>query len=250
AVFTPAVSCEKSFSEMMSIGSDSPGAASNGLAENVTSPHTRSARWPAADMVMPALIDRASGALLDLRHQRNAAEAGGRKPAHHAHHRAVIHLLVAAHIDALLETTARLGDRLELGDKLVDRDFAVLQEDLALEIDRERQRLLVLVDVLRLGLGQIDRHADGEQRRRHHEDDQQHQHDVHHGRDVDLAHDGTTVVAALADRVPERAAHPHPGPPCPAYPRSSICRDSMAANAWAKPSMRWVFFFTSETNLL
>ena len=48
------------------------------------------------------------GALLDLRDQRDPAEAGGGEPSHHPHHCTVIHGLVAAHIDALVDAAARL----------------------------------------------------------------------------------------------------------------------------------------------
>ena len=34
------------------------------------------------------------------------------------------------------------------------------------------------------------------------------------------------------------------------YPRSSICRDRMAANSSANPSIRWACRVTSEENLL
>ena len=42
------------------------------------------------------------GALLHLRDQRDAAEAGGGEPSHDLHHRTIIHGLIAANIDALV----------------------------------------------------------------------------------------------------------------------------------------------------
>ncbi len=63
---------------------------------------------------------------------------------------------------------------------------------------------LVLIEALGLRLRQVDRHADREQRRRHHEDDQQHQHDVDHRGDVDFGHDRRGHAAAAPDSA---AAH-------------------------------------------
>src|SRR5712692_6299756 len=165
AFCAPAIICENSVAEIMSTGSDSAGAAENGLAANDTTHHASSATCPTADMVTPVFIARASGSLLDLRHQRDAAEARLGDSTHDAHHCTVIHLAVATHVDAFLEAAAPFGHGLELRHQLLDLDFAVLQEDLALHVDRKGQRLLVLVETFRLGLRKVDRHADREQRR-------------------------------------------------------------------------------------
>src|SRR3954470_22470452 len=198
AVLMPLVICEKSVAEMMSTGSDSGGVALSGLAAIEISPHARSAACPTADMVHPAFIR--SGALLILLHQRDEGVSRRREPSHHAHHCTVIDLLVATHIDALVTPAARGGNRLQLGYQLVDLDLGILQVDLAFGVHRHRERLLVLIERFRLGLRQIQRHADSEQRGRHHEDNEQHEHHVHHRRDVDFRHHGLAPVAPLADR--------------------------------------------------
>src|SRR6478752_179496 len=128
AVLMPFVICEKSVAEMMSTGSDSGGVALSGLAAIEISPHASNAACPAADMVHPAFIP--SGALLDLRHQRDAAIARRREPSHHAHHCTVIDLPVATDINALVIAAARGGNRLQLRHQLVDLDLGILQIDL------------------------------------------------------------------------------------------------------------------------
>src|SRR6266700_5627133 len=98
-----------------------------------------------------------------------------REATHHPHHCTVIDPAVATDINALLEARSPcLGNGLELGDQLLHPDFGVLKEDLALPVERYRERLAILVKALGLRLRQIERHPDGEQRRRDHEDDQQH----------------------------------------------------------------------------
>ena len=97
-------------------------------------------------LIDPRITRSAPRPLLDLRHQSHAAEAGGRYSPHHLHHRTVVDLPVAAHKDALLRPAARLGDGLELGDQFVQRNFGILEVDLALRVDRDRERFLVLVE--------------------------------------------------------------------------------------------------------
>src|SRR5690348_9167984 len=222
-VFRPAVIWVSSVSEIMSTGIASVDSIL--VDGSVTNSHTSSARCRSVDMVSPVRMTPSSRPLLDFRHQPDLAETGGGEPRHHLHDRAVIELAIAAHEDALVEpAAARLRDRLELVDELVDRGRlgAALQEDFAFEVDRDGQRLLVLADALGLGLRQVDRHADREQRRRDHEDDQQHQHDVDHWRHVDVAHDAVAAVAALADRVPHGSAHAHAfRSPCSFHARRS-----------------------------
>ncbi len=116
--------------------------------------------------------------------QRDLGEAALGDRAHHLHDPAVGEILVAAHEDAPLRVV--LGDRLQLVDEIGDIDRLVLQEDRAVGLDRDGQRLAVAVQRLGVGLRQIDRHAGGHQRRGDHEDDQQHQHHVDQRRDVDL----------------------------------------------------------------
>src|SRR5262249_3969144 len=151
AVLTPLVSWLNSLAETMSTGSESTGVTSYGRAANDTRRPSMTGPWPTADVTSPIRIEALSP-LFHLGHQGDAAEAGRRQPPHHAHHRTVVHLAVAAHIDALVEAAARLGHRLQLGHQLLDLDLAILQENLAVCIDRNRQRLLVLVEALGLRL--------------------------------------------------------------------------------------------------
>src|SRR5204863_9776745 len=89
-----------------------------------------------------------SGALLDLRHQRDTAEARRRETSHHAHHCTVIHLPVATHIDALILAAALARHGLQLGHQPVALDLGILQPDLALGVYRYRHLHLVLVERL------------------------------------------------------------------------------------------------------
>src|SRR5262245_54118564 len=247
AVLMPAVIWENSVTEMRSIGRASIGGTSCDFTPKDTTAHSSAAACPTTDMVSPILI-RPSGALLDLGDQRHAPEARLRQAAHAPHHRTVIDFLVAANVNPLVHAAAGLGDGLQLGNQFLDPDLGFLQEHLALGGDRHGQGLLVLVEALGLGLRQVDRHTHREQGGRDHEDDQQHEHHVDHRRDVDLGHDGLAPVASPADRPRcSCAVCSHGGSP---QPRSSICRDRMAANSSAKPSSRCACLFTSETNLL
>src|SRR6185312_3240016 len=268
ASLAPLVICEKSFSEIMSTGNASGGVASSALPDSDRVAHTSTATWSPAEIAVAFRITAllARSALLEFRHQRDAVEAGAGEPAHHAHHRPVVDLLVAAHVDARLGAAARLRHGLELGDQLVDVDLRILQEHLPLLVDRDGERLLVLVEALGLRLRQVDRHADRQKRRRDHEDDEQHQHHVDHRRDVDLRHDAAAMTGAAARADGGSAGvHGHRKTPslrmilpenrCPLfgimrYPRSSIWRDRIAANSSANPSRRCVSLFTSAANLL
>src|SRR5580698_524605 len=123
--------------------------------------------------------------------------AGRRQTAHDLHHCTVVDLGVATHIDLIVQTAVpRFADRLELRDQILDRNFLILQEHLAVDGYRNRERLVVLTERLGLALRQLYRNTDRQQRRRDHEDDQQHQHDVYERRYVDVAHDGSASTAA------------------------------------------------------
>src|SRR6478672_9761467 len=100
-------------------------------------------------------------ALLKLGDQGYTMKPGRRQPSHHFHHGPVIHLLVAAHVNTGLGAATRLGYGLHLGDQIVDGNLAILQENLALLVDRDGERFLVLLKILGLALWQVDRHADG-----------------------------------------------------------------------------------------
>src|SRR5512139_1628926 len=185
-------------------------------------------------------------ALLEFGDQGYTMKAGRRQPTHHFHHGAIVHFLVPADIDPGFGAAARLRHRLHLGDQIVYGNLGILQENLALVVDRQGERFLVLIEALGLALRQIDWNPDREQWRRHHEDDEEDEHHVHHRRNVDLAHHPLAMMLALSDH--RRAGiGSHKMIP---YPRSSICRDRMAANSSAKPSSRCACLLTSAANLL
>src|SRR5438270_8506153 len=91
-------------------------------------------------------------ALLEFGDQGYTMEPGRRQPPHHPHHGPVINFPVAAHINTGLGAAACLGDCLHLRDQVIDRNFAILQENLAFVVDREGERLLVLLEALGLTL--------------------------------------------------------------------------------------------------
>src|ERR1051326_4443502 len=169
ALRAPARNCENSVEEMRSTGIDSAGGALRTFGANQTTAHSSTAAWAATDMVSPVLmgVGAPSGPLLDLRHQRDAVEAGRGQPAHDPHHGAVIHLAVPAHVDALVGPAASLGDRLELGNQIFDLDLGILQKHLARAVDRDGERLAALIERLCLGAREGGPHAGGEERRPH-----------------------------------------------------------------------------------
>src|SRR5215470_8373761 len=94
---------------------------------------------------------------LRLRHERDLGKSGRLDPAHHAHHRAIVDALVAPDEDLLV--IAVLGYGLELRGDIIELDLRFLDEDLAGPVDAERDRILVGLQLLALGLRQFDRHA-------------------------------------------------------------------------------------------
>src|ERR1700730_2746413 len=241
---------------MISTGIDSGGRASSEHDEKDTSPHPITRTWSATDAISVLSTFTFRLSLIHFRHQRHTPEAGLRQPPHHFHHRTVVDLLVAADEDALVEPAAGFGNRLQFRHHLVDADLGVVEEDLAFHVDRQGQRILVLVEALGLGLRQIERHAHRQQRRRHHKDDQQHQHHVHHRRDIDLCHHWLAPGAAPTAARRTRHVHRHDlmlmmrSQYTAFHARSSIWRDKIAENSSANPSSRWAWRFTSEVNLL
>src|SRR3569833_3566717 len=149
---------------MMSTGSESSGVVSYNLVENEISPQQITRACKATDAARVRSIFT-SAPLLDLGDKGNALEPGSRQAAHHLLDRAVIALGVAAHEDALRGTAARIGDGFQLRYQFVGGDFGVVEEYLAGELHRQRQRLLVLIEALGRRLRQVQRHADGEKRR-------------------------------------------------------------------------------------
>src|SRR5215470_6931163 len=226
ASLLPAVILEKSDAVTRSTGRPSVDDTGSDVAESDHTLHSNTAACPTADMVyavLIALITRSAcrGLLLAVCYQRHAAEAGGRYLPHHLHDRAVVDLSVAAHDNALLCPAARLGDGLELGDQFLHRNFGILEVDLPALVDRNRQRLFVLVEGLGLGLRQIEGHSHRQERGRHHENDQQDQHDVDHRRHVDLSHDRATAMPPAGDRG-SAAIHRHLRPPIPVRRSAAI----------------------------
>src|SRR5690606_8157165 len=180
-----------------STGTISTGRASTSLTSNaegarsVNKPRASAAACMITDVVSPTfnlLVLFLQGDEADI------AEARRGDPGHDLHDGAIVGNLVAAHIDALVVTG--LGDGLQLGHHLVKGNFRLLQIDPTFRVYGDGDRLRVRVHRLRLGVGQVDGHADGEQGRSHHEDDEQHQHDVDHRRHVYLRHQSVMTAAA------------------------------------------------------
>src|SRR5438067_2788527 len=177
---------------MISTGIDSGGAASSERAENETSPQPMTRTWSATDAMIVLSTFTFGLPLIHFRHQRHAPEAGLRKPSHHLHDGTVVDFLVAPDENALVQTAARLRDRFQLRHQIVQTDCGVVEEDLALQIDRKRLWILVLIEALGLGLRQLERHADRQKRRRDHKDELQYQHHVYNRAYAVFGQDGTT----------------------------------------------------------
>src|SRR5262245_57046262 len=157
-----------------------------------------------------------SSPLLNLGHQGDAVEARAGEPTHHLHDGTIIYVAITTDVDPLVGTAPRVRDSPELGQQFVERYLGVLQEHLPLEIDRNCERFAVLVKALGLGLRQIERHADSEQRGRDHKNDQEHKHDVDHRRHVDFAHDATAPPLTATGLGRTRRIHRHGSPLTPA----------------------------------
>src|SRR6266851_8267752 len=130
---------------MISTGIDSGGGASSERAENETSPHPITRTWSAADATRVLSTFTVSLSLIHFGHQRHAAKARGRKPSHHLHHSPVVDLLVAPDKNPFIQPAPRVRNRLQLRHQVVQRDLGVIEKDLALQVDRQRQRVLLLV---------------------------------------------------------------------------------------------------------
>src|SRR5690242_3421564 len=167
------------------------------------------------------------------RDQRDAIEPGAIELAHHLHDAAVIEPAIGTQEDLRRLAVARLrGDRLEAAGQIAFADRILVDEDRAGVVDRHLGRLLILIERLGAAVGQVDRHARGQQRRRHHEADQQHQHHVDQRRDVDLRHRRPPSAAAPGGKV-----HRHQAAP-------SSCRLSVAWKPSAKRLRRASILFT------
>src|SRR5262249_21675422 len=134
-----------------------------------------------------------------LGHQPDAREACLTHRGHRAHDLSIGHRLVRTDVD--LPVATRRADRTQLLRELGERVRGVVQVHLAGLRDVDDELLLGAGQRPGRGLRQIDGHALLEDRRRHHEDDEKHQHDVDQRRHVDV---GDGVAAA---RSPEGHAH-------------------------------------------
>src|SRR6516165_1200788 len=149
---------------MMSIGIDSGGCASSERAENEISPHPITRTWSATDATSVLSTFTEGLSLIHFRHQRHAAKTGGRKPSHHLHHSPVVDLLVATDKDTLVEPGPGIRNGLQFRHQFVQLDLGVVEKYLTVEVHRERQRVLVLVEALGLSLRQVEGDADRKQR--------------------------------------------------------------------------------------
>src|SRR4029453_5676930 len=136
--------------EIMSTGSASVGVSNDAPLNDTIA--NNSPAWPAPDMARRFFLP--------------SLPLPARSP---APPRSVIPLAVPANIDALPQAPPGVRKGLERRHQFVNLDLGVLQKNLALQIDRNNQRLAVLVETLGLGLRQIDRHAHRPERRRDHE---------------------------------------------------------------------------------
>src|SRR6476660_6497928 len=131
---------------MISTGIDSGGGASKERAEKEIIPHPITRMWSATDATIVLSIVTCRLSLIHFRYQRHAPEAGGRQPSHHFHHGTVVDLPVAPNKNPLIQPAACVGDRLQLRHQIVESDFIVIEEDLTFQVDRKRERILVLIE--------------------------------------------------------------------------------------------------------
>jgi len=117
-------------------------------------------------------------------HQRHLQVTRLAQEVHHLHHFAVRHRLVRAQENA--RVLLALGRRIKRGGQELASDGSLAEREGEIGLDREIERLLRPRLRLRRGGRQVDRN--GRKRRRHHENDEQHQHDVDERRYVDLVH--------------------------------------------------------------
>src|SRR5690625_2922442 len=141
-------------------------------------------------------------------HQAHVRHTGMLQHDQHLHDAAVIDALVAAdqhrNLRILVDERTHLTHQL-LGVDGLARRGAQGEIDLAVLVDADQHRLLVVLERLGGRLRQFDVHAQVQQRRGHHENDQQHQHHVDVGHDVDLR-----LEAALAAAMSRRSSHHGP----------------------------------------
>ena len=156
------------------------------------------------------MVERRRGAIRHAfeRDQRNVAVAAGAQTFEHVHQLAIRDAAVGAQEDAAVLAFAR--HRVERAHQIdaLDRRFA--DGDREIGFDGDVGRLVGLLLRHRRGGRQIDRQIDGRQRRSDHEDDEQHQHDVDEGRDVDVMR--LAEFVAIVIEIAENSRH-RPTPP-------------------------------------
>src|SRR5690242_7057349 len=213
-VFMPAATWDSS---EMSTPTDSSSLTSSALVENdsITQPSTSTCRATDASTVLSTLTFT-SRSLLGNDHDIGLEPRGLDVP-QHLHHVSVADILVAAQKDHVIRFRPRLADRLDLGQQFGVRNLGVAEIQLhigiaaaATSLDRQGQRRGVgRRRVAALGYRQVDVDRARHQRRCHHENDEQNQHHVHHGRDVDLGHHGLAPPAVAAAARGASRAHAH-----------------------------------------
>ena len=103
---------------------------------------------------------------------------------HDPHHLPVGHRLIGANVERAIGTSG--GDRAQLLGQGIGRHRRVVEEDLAALADVHDELLLLPGERPGRDLRQVDGHPLLQDRGRHHEDDEQHEHHVDERRDVDL----------------------------------------------------------------
>src|SRR3569623_1163142 len=134
----------------------------------------------------------------------DAGRAGLLQQGHRVHHLAVVGRLIAAHQHRQIGLAAQHGGN-ALHHVLHAHRLLLLAADveiiLALGIHGQHQRFFgLLIDGLRRGLRQVHLHALRQQRRGDHKYDQQHQHHVDVGHDVDLRHQAFAIARSRRHR--------------------------------------------------
>ena len=113
---------------------------------------------------------------------------------HHLHDLAVTDRLIGAQEDPGFPVTA--GFSVQLGRQRLMRDRRLPQRQRTIRRDGQPDRLVGPLRGRPARGGQVDIDVHRRQRGGDHEDDQQHQHHVHEGRDVDFRHRLTATAAA------------------------------------------------------
>ena len=105
---------------------------------------------------------------------------------HNFHHRLVVHGFIRTEEDRGVFLT--FGQRIQRRNHVLVSNGVIAEEHGFIRLHRQIDRFFRTRLRLAGGRRQIDLHVNGRQRRRHHKDDQQHQHDVDKRRHVDVVH--------------------------------------------------------------